>query len=129
MSDDDKPAKRPSAVELYTMEETAEQLRVSRRWLQDFIKEHPFYRMAGRKKLFTANDIRDLHQAMPAPEAPRVFVRQIGGARHGQSKTHWKDVIARIQRDQEAEKAARRAKREQEKRAQREQRAKERGAG
>lgn len=67
---------RPPAVELYTMPETAEQLRVSRRWLQDFIKEHPFYRMAGRKKLFSAEDVRKLHEAMPRPEPIQSLKRR-----------------------------------------------------
>src|SRR5262249_16427939 len=49
------------------MDETARQLRVSRRWLQDFIRHHPYYRSAGRKKLFTAEDINRLIEAMSCP--------------------------------------------------------------
>ena len=54
---------------LHTMDETARQLRVSRRWLQDFIQCHPYYRNAGRKKLFTAEDINRLIEAMSCPES------------------------------------------------------------
>ena len=50
------------------MEETAAHLRVSRRWLQDFIQQHPFYRLAGRKKLFTPADITALLEAFPRPK-------------------------------------------------------------
>ena len=53
---------------LFTMEEAAAHLRVSRRWLQDFIKAHPFYRLAGRRKVFTAADITALFEAFPRPE-------------------------------------------------------------
>ena len=45
---------------LYTMEEAAEHLRVSRRTLQELIKRHPFYRSAGRRKLFTETDLTTL---------------------------------------------------------------------
>ena len=43
----------PSALHLFTIEEVASQLRVSRRWLQDFIKIHPFYNIAGRRKVLS----------------------------------------------------------------------------
>jgi hypothetical protein len=49
------------------MDEAATKLRISRRWLQDFIREHPYYRTAGRKKLFADEDIARLIEAMPCP--------------------------------------------------------------
>lgn len=111
---------RPPAVELYTMPETAEQLRVSRRWLQDYIKEHPFYRMAGRKKLFSADDIRKLHETMPRPEQPMYSIRQSGRAvsynpslrrtRHATVD----EVLALLEEDKRKEREAKRAKREAE---------------
>src|SRR5688572_243071 len=52
---------------LLTMDEVAAELRVSRRWLQDFVQEFPYYRHAGRKKLFTAEDVARLIEAMPCP--------------------------------------------------------------
>jgi hypothetical protein len=42
-------------------------MRVSRRWLQGFVKANPFYRTAGRKKLFSDSDIRRLMDALPCP--------------------------------------------------------------
>src|SRR5215813_8308240 len=54
---------------LYTMDEAAKELRVSR-WLQDFIQRHPYYRMVGRKKLFTSEDVARLIGALPCPGSP-----------------------------------------------------------
>jgi hypothetical protein len=56
-----------STLRLSTMAEVADRMRVSRRWLQGFIKAHPFYRTAGRKKLFSDSDIRRLMDALPCP--------------------------------------------------------------
>ena len=49
---------------LHTMDETAGKLRISRRYLQDLIQAHPYYRTAGRKKLFADEDINRLIEAM-----------------------------------------------------------------
>jgi hypothetical protein len=75
---DDLAFAKPNA--LYTMAEVAKHMRVSRRWLQDFIRVNPFYRMAGRKKLFLQSDIEALIAALPRPSAPRIPVR--AGQRH-----------------------------------------------
>ena len=48
---------------LYTLEEVAERFRVSRRTLQDFLRDHPYYRTLGRRKLFTEADITRLYEA------------------------------------------------------------------
>jgi hypothetical protein len=65
---------RPEMLErerrLFTMNEVAGQMRVSRRWLQDFIQVHPYYRMVGRKKLFTPEDINRLIESLPVPKEP-----------------------------------------------------------
>lgn len=53
------PALKPPALVLYTMDEAAAQLSVSRRWLTAFIKKHPIpCRMAGRKVLFDERALR-----------------------------------------------------------------------
>jgi hypothetical protein len=46
------------------MEEAASKLRISRRYLQGFLKNYPYYHSAGRKKLFTLEDINRLVEAM-----------------------------------------------------------------
>src|SRR5262245_13788079 len=56
---------------LYTMTEAAEQLRASRRWLQEFIKKNPFYRLRGNRKVFTPSDITRLQDALPCPSTCR----------------------------------------------------------
>src|SRR5258708_40026478 len=61
-----------NGLRLSTMVEVADKMRVSRRWLQGFVKANPFYRTAGRKKLFSDSDIRRLMDALPCPcDSPR----------------------------------------------------------
>src|SRR5262249_60022461 len=50
-----------------TLDEAAAKLRKSRRWLQSFLRRHPYYRLAGRTKLFTEADINRLYEALPCP--------------------------------------------------------------
>src|SRR5262245_22623339 len=50
-----------------TLDEAAAKLRKSRRWLQSFLREHPYYRLAGRTKLFTEADINRPYEALPCP--------------------------------------------------------------
>lgn len=44
---------------LLTLDETAAHLHVSRRWLQAFLRDRPYGRIAGRKRLFTEHDIAE----------------------------------------------------------------------
>jgi hypothetical protein len=50
--------------EVFTMPEAADRLRISRRSLQELIKAYPHYMQNGVKKLFSADDILALMQAM-----------------------------------------------------------------
>ncbi|MGJ0394562.1 MAG: hypothetical protein ACR650_17760 [Methylocystis sp.] len=50
------------------MEEAADKLMVSRRTLQKLIKKAPYYRIAGKKKVFTEDDVYRLIQSLPSPE-------------------------------------------------------------
>lgn len=52
---------------IYTMEEAAARLRISRRTLQELIKDHRFYFSTGRRKLFTEGDIANLIEALREP--------------------------------------------------------------
>src|SRR5450759_2361322 len=52
---------------LFTMEEVAERFRVSRRTLQAHLRQHPYYRTLGRRKLFTEPEIARLYEALPCP--------------------------------------------------------------
>jgi hypothetical protein len=61
------------------MEEVAAKLRKSRRWLQDFLQDHPYYRLAGRTKVFTDEDIDRLIEALPCPGSSS---RRDKGKRH-----------------------------------------------
>lgn len=61
----------PESRKLYTLDETAERFRVSRRTMQDFVRRFPFYRTLGRRKLFTEEDIASLYEALPCPSSSR----------------------------------------------------------
>lgn len=50
--------------DVFTMPEAADRLRISRRSLQELIKDYPHYMQNGVKKLFSADDILALMQAM-----------------------------------------------------------------
>lgn len=50
-----------------TMEQCAKRLHISRRTLQDLIRDYPFYRVAGRRKLFAEEDFKRLVNALPSP--------------------------------------------------------------
>jgi hypothetical protein len=49
---------------IYTFDETAEELRVSKRALQGIIKRHPHYAKNGRVYLFSENDIQLIWEGM-----------------------------------------------------------------
>src|SRR6185436_3297790 len=57
----------PEMTALFTMDEAASELRISRRSLQDFLRVHPYYRTFGRRKLFSREDINRLIEALPCP--------------------------------------------------------------
>ena len=77
---------------VYTMDDVAERLHKSRRWLQDFIQEYPFYRLAGRTKLFTEGDIARLIEALPCPGSssrPAKAKRRTGTSAESTSESLW----------------------------------------
>jgi hypothetical protein len=70
-----------SVPQIFQMEEVAARLGKSRRWLQDFLRDHPYGRMAGRKRLFTESDITALIEELPCPSSsvrPAPANRRIG---------------------------------------------------
>lgn len=54
-------------LNLRTLDEAAAEFRVSRRFFQDFIRKNPFYRVLGRRKLFSDDDMRRLFELLPCP--------------------------------------------------------------
>jgi hypothetical protein len=67
---------------LFTLDETAARLRVSRRWLQEFLRGRPYGRMAGRKRLFTEADIAILIEGLPCPSSSSRQIAQLDDTRH-----------------------------------------------
>lgn len=49
---------------IYTMDEAAAALRMSRRAFQQVIKKHPHYHLNGHKKLFDVADLEAIWNAM-----------------------------------------------------------------
>jgi predicted DNA-binding protein YlxM (UPF0122 family) len=49
---------------VYSMNEAAALLKICRRALQDLIKDHPFYYLNGRRKLFMEKDVEALRAVM-----------------------------------------------------------------
>ena len=72
-----------------TLDQCAERLHVSRRTLQNLLKEFPFYRRAGRRILFTREDFKKLLDALPTGESEyrltgwRQSARRYSNARSG----------------------------------------------
>jgi hypothetical protein len=52
---------------LFTLPEVADRLHKSTRWMQYFLRDNPFGRMAGRTRLFTEDDVIAIIEALPAP--------------------------------------------------------------
>src|SRR5262249_6545645 len=88
-------------IGLMTMADVAAALHVSGRTLQELIKTHPHYRLAGRKKLVTIADFNRLVEALPcpsgnfaevapgtsaAPSEARVFTRLLARTKKGRPK-------------------------------------------
>jgi len=71
-------------IQLFTMNEVARMMRKSRRWLDHFIVDHPFYRKAGRTKVFTETNVRQLIEALPCPSGSDRRARRI--QRRGRSE-------------------------------------------
>ena len=72
-----------------TLDQCAERLHISRRTLQNLLKEYPFYRRAGRRILFTREDFKKLLDALPTGESEyrsvgwRQMARRYSNARSG----------------------------------------------
>src|SRR2546423_15165645 len=87
---------------LLTRDEAASKLRVPRRWLQDFIQEHPYYRMVGRKKLFTSEDMTRLIGALPCPGSlsrPAKARRRSGTSAANTSESLWTTARALLRNE------------------------------
>jgi hypothetical protein len=65
----------PTIPKLYTVEEVAARFRVSRRTLQSHIRQYPYYRTLGRRKLFTEADISRLYENLPCPSSSSPLAR------------------------------------------------------
>ena len=62
-------AKVTADLVLYTLDEVATIFRVSPRTMKAYVRQHPFYRVLGGRKLFTRADIRALYEALQCPSS------------------------------------------------------------
>jgi hypothetical protein len=58
-----------TTLELFTLDEVAATFRVSPRKMREHVRLHPFYRILGRRKLFTRSDIKALYEALECPSS------------------------------------------------------------
>src|SRR6516225_6167665 len=56
-------------VALFTVDDVAQRLHKSRRWLQTFLRDRPIGRLAGRTRLFTECDVLRLIEELPCPSS------------------------------------------------------------
>jgi len=78
----------------------------SRRWLKSYLRQNPFdrdgkpfYRRAGRSKLFTEADVLRLFESFPAPEEPAWMIRQRRAeptAPERSSRNSYAEAVAKI---------------------------------
>src|SRR5262245_49807186 len=52
---------------LHTIDHVAERLHMSGKWVRRFVKRHPYYKLAGRRMLFSDADIERLIGELPCP--------------------------------------------------------------
>src|ERR1700722_347334 len=64
---------------LYPLPDVAARLHKSPRWLQSYLREQPFGRMAGRTRLFTESDILALIESLPCPSSSLSATAQSPG--------------------------------------------------
>lgn len=84
-------------IQLMTMDEAAEVLRVSRRSLQEIIKRHPFYVPNGNRKLFTEADLmailaglrREVEQCRSSSSLPAMAKRRTGRSEEHTLESAW----------------------------------------
>jgi len=86
------------APTLYSMDQVAERLGTSKRWLQGFVSGRPFGRMAGRSRVFTESDIAQIIEALPAPPCSTrsVLTRKTGvyaGRTSGSASTKLRELL------------------------------------
>lgn len=87
---------------ILTMDEAAERLRISRRALQEILKDHPFYFQNGRRKLFTEGDIASIIEALRVnPSRLNTPIQSTGKRRRGRfaastSGPMWEEVQRRV---------------------------------
>jgi hypothetical protein len=76
---------------LFTVDDVAQRLHKSRRWLQTFLRDRPIGRLAGRTRLFTEYDVLRLIEELPCPSSSahraRVKRRTITSGAHISAST------------------------------------------
>jgi excisionase family DNA binding protein len=50
-----------------TLDEVAAYFRVSKRTMLEYVRQHPYYRMIGKRKLFTQADVLALEESLKCP--------------------------------------------------------------
>src|SRR4051812_6191306 len=91
------PARGPFTMSLdknYTIDEAAAWLRMSRRAFQAVLRRHPFYFVAGRRKLFSEANLHALRAALEEDEREKAC--RSSPARRGRVEPHFGRSAAHI---------------------------------
>ncbi len=87
-----------------TLDQCAERLHIKRGTLQKLLKDHPFYRRAGRRILFTREDFKKLLDALPSGESEyrsvgwRQMGRRYSNARSGSDLEEARSLLEKPKR-------------------------------
>src|SRR3546814_17611399 len=66
---------------LLTLDEVLQRLRLSRRWMQDFLKHHEdCYLKAGKRYRFTEHHVQSLMERMACPSPSKSAAKHTGSA-------------------------------------------------
>jgi hypothetical protein len=119
----DKPSEQKAEPKprFSTLKEVCDRLHKGRGWMDAFLKIHPYYRKAGRTKLFSEEHIVQLWDAMERPPEPRVLPRvRRRSWRPPSSQPTDEEALAKIEEMIMKEKAERREQREKQRAIERE---------
>ncbi len=87
-----------------TLDQCAERLHIKRGTLQKLLRDHPLYRRAGRRILFTREDFKKLLDALPSGESEyrsvgwRQMARRNSNARSGLSLEEARSLLEKPKR-------------------------------
>lgn len=83
--------------QIFTMNEAASRLRISRRSLQDVVRVYPYYFLNGRRKLFTEGDLAKIVEGLRPPTSisTKAAKKRIKSPTPSQAEEHLRTRLVR----------------------------------